>query len=308
MQHEYYIADAFTETPLQGAQIAVFPHADGLDTAQMRRLAAELNLSETVFLSGTDAPDGERAIRVFSTHRELEPAGHALVAVAFVLAHAGELNGTDGESQLHLVRDHQRLELSLSWRDGSPAKARYVSVARPTVDRFVPPRDELASILGVGVREVNSRQPFVPLMVACERPYLVVPLTGYETIRSAAFDYRFWSQSLAPTMLADELLIFSNHSGPERADFHCRLVGPHIAPDEDPPVGAAMPAFAAYLCAHDHIREGTHVFTVSRGTSQQRLSLLDVEMDNLGGEELTVRLGGPAVVVAQGSFWLPAAA
>lgn len=308
MEYHYFIADAFTDTPLQGAQIAVFPCADGLDKAWMQRLATELNLSETVFLSGGNIPATEREIRVFSAHGELDPAGHALIAVAFVLAYAGELEVEDDESRLRLVRDGEHHELFVTWREATPVKARYASVVRPTVDRFVPPRDELARIVGLNVRDTESRRDFVPLMVACEQPYLIVPLVGYEAVRAANFDYRFWSQSLAPTMLAEQLLLFSTKSGPERADFHCRLVGPRIAPDEDPPIGAAMPAFAAYLCAHEQIRKGTYVFTASRGTAATRLSLLDVEMDNVGGEQLTVRLGGPAVVVAQGTFRLPAAA
>ena len=49
MQFKYYIADVFTDKPFNGAQIAVFPCADGLDQAQMQLLARELNLSETAF-------------------------------------------------------------------------------------------------------------------------------------------------------------------------------------------------------------------------------------------------------------------
>ena len=43
MEYEFYTADAFTQRPFQGAQIAVLLAAEGLDSNQMQRIAAELN-------------------------------------------------------------------------------------------------------------------------------------------------------------------------------------------------------------------------------------------------------------------------
>jgi len=61
MQYKYYITDVFTDKPFDGAQIAVFPNADGLDQANMQLLARELNLSETTFVfSPTNGTDGGR--------------------------------------------------------------------------------------------------------------------------------------------------------------------------------------------------------------------------------------------------------
>ncbi|MGZ5060059.1 MAG: PhzF family phenazine biosynthesis protein, partial [Methylobacter sp.] len=48
MKYNYYIADVFTKQIFNGAQIAVFPNAEGLNQQQMQLVARELNLSETV--------------------------------------------------------------------------------------------------------------------------------------------------------------------------------------------------------------------------------------------------------------------
>ena len=45
----YRIVDVFTNQPLEGNPLAVFPDASGLDDATMQKIARELNLSETVF-------------------------------------------------------------------------------------------------------------------------------------------------------------------------------------------------------------------------------------------------------------------
>ena len=44
MNYNYYIADVFTRQIFNGAQIAIFPDAEGLSDEQMRLLARELNL------------------------------------------------------------------------------------------------------------------------------------------------------------------------------------------------------------------------------------------------------------------------
>ena len=65
MSYDYAIADVFTDTPLEGNPVAVFLDAADLDSERMQRTARELNLSETVFITGRDA-DGAVRIRIFT--------------------------------------------------------------------------------------------------------------------------------------------------------------------------------------------------------------------------------------------------
>lgn len=74
---------------------------------------------------------------------------------------------------------------------------------------------------------------------------------------------------------------------------------------EDPPIASAMPAFSAYLCAHDHIKQGAHTFVIDRGSMDKRKSVLNIEMDNKLEETLTIRVGGPAMITAEGTLLAP---
>jgi trans-2,3-dihydro-3-hydroxyanthranilate isomerase len=74
---------------------------------------------------------------------------------------------------------------------------------------------------------------------------------------------------------------------------------------EDPPVGNAMPAFASYLCSFDFMKKGTYTFTVDRGDENNRRSVLNLEMDHKGEYTLTIRVGGAAVMVAEGVMTIP---
>ncbi|MDD5274416.1 MAG: PhzF family phenazine biosynthesis isomerase, partial [Methylovulum sp.] len=78
--YHYYIADVFTRQIFNGAQIAVFPYAEALSRQQMQKVASELNLSETVFVKKHDKRTGRRVMRVFSPQREIDFAGHPIIA------------------------------------------------------------------------------------------------------------------------------------------------------------------------------------------------------------------------------------
>ena len=82
----YVVADVFTDTPLEGNQLAVFTDARDLDELTMQALAKEMALSETVFVLPAQAADADVRIRIFTPAAELPFAGHPTLGSAFVLA------------------------------------------------------------------------------------------------------------------------------------------------------------------------------------------------------------------------------
>ena len=110
---------------------------------------------------------------------------------------------------------------------------------------------------------------------------------------------------MAPACMANEILLFSTQTDVSESNFHARLLGPNIGIHEDPPIASAMPAFSAYLCAHDHIKQGTHTFVIDRGSMDKRKSVLNIEMDNKLEETLTIRFGGPAMITGEGTLLAP---
>ena len=80
----YVVADVFTDTPLQGNQVAVFTDGRDLETETMQALAREMNYSESVFVLPTEA-DADVCIRIFTPAAEIPFAGHPTLGTAFVL-------------------------------------------------------------------------------------------------------------------------------------------------------------------------------------------------------------------------------
>ena len=80
----YVVCDVFTDTPLEGNQLAVFTDARELAEEVLQPLAREMNYSETVFVYPGGA-DAHARIRIFTPAREIPFAGHPTLGTAFVL-------------------------------------------------------------------------------------------------------------------------------------------------------------------------------------------------------------------------------
>src|SRR3954451_23985868 len=80
----YVVADVFTDTPLEGNQLAVFTDARDVDDETMQALAKEMNYSESVFVL-PPKNGGHVRIRIFTPGAELPFAGHPVLGTAFVL-------------------------------------------------------------------------------------------------------------------------------------------------------------------------------------------------------------------------------
>ncbi len=304
MRYKFYTADVFANQIFHGAQIAVFPQAGQLSPQQMQLLAREMNLAETAFVLPADNESVNWRARIFSPHAEIDFSGPALIAIGHVLAETGEIKLRQHHTPVTIEQNIGRLAVNITQEAGKPVLIQFNRTTKPVLDRFVPIEQQLADMLSLRLTDLENKK-FRPLMVYSDHAYLLVPLRSRAAVRAAKFDYQAWAQSSAPASMAREILLLTTQTDSTRANFHVRLVGPDIGIKEDPPVGSAMPAFSAYLCAQAHIKHGTHVLVVERGAPTNRQSVLNVEMDHKGEENLTVRIGGPAVLVAEGTIEVP---
>ncbi|MEQ1527783.1 MAG: PhzF family phenazine biosynthesis protein [Methylococcales bacterium] len=304
MNYNYYIADVFTKQIFSGAQIAVFPRADGLNKKQMQLVARELNLTETVFVFHDSQDSTGRQMRIFSPKAEINFAGHPVIAAAFVLAACGDIVLSGPYTPVSFQQNSALIHANISNDNGKPGFVQFTGKVTPIVDRFAPTDNELATFLDIPETQIDHKK-FSTRLVSCGFPYLIVPVYNYETVRKAKFNFQAWSESIAPQTAAQEILLFSAKTPFADADFNARLVGPNIGIHDDPPVGTAMPAFAAYLCSFEHMQTGTYVFAVDRGEPGTRRSVLNLEMDHKREQTLTIRVGGDAVLVAEGVINIP---
>jgi len=304
MTLNYYITNVFTDQPFAGDQVAVIPFAEQLDNHQMRLIAKEINVDITVFISNPDNQASTRTLKMFSPLAEIEFAGHPIIAAAYTLGLCGDIIFKDGITSLSFIRNIGEIDINVSANNGTPTFVQFSRKVSPVIDRFTPLDLELSQLLSIGTDDIDHKK-YSTRLVSCGFPYLIVPVWKYDAVRNASFNFNAWSQSAAPQTAAQEILLFSPKTPFKDADFNARLLGPNIGSHDDPSVGAAMSAFASYLCSFDFTQEGTHTFAVDRGDANHRRSVIDVEMDYKAESTLNLRIGGKAVLVAEGQISIP---
>src|SRR5256885_1458591 len=109
--HPYYVLDVFTDRPLEGNQLGLFPDGSRFSGEQMQRIARELNVAETVFLLPAEG-DGHARVRIFTPATELPFAGHPVLGAAFAV---GEARGVD---EVRLETGNGTVPISLQRAEG----------------------------------------------------------------------------------------------------------------------------------------------------------------------------------------------
>lgn len=221
MQAPLYIVDAFTDRPFSGNPAAVcLLDAPGSEN-WMRRVAAEMNLSETAFLH--PVVDGWR-LRWFTPLVEVDLCGHATLASAHVLmTRGGEVHG---DQRLRFHTRSGPLEASAS--DRTIALDFPAQPAEPAE----PPATLLAAL-------DPDRSALRPAAAGHNGTDWLIQMSDEEAVRALSPDFRALSAEDARG------IIVTAPAGPEtravepEAEFVSRFFGPAVGVDEDPVTGSA---------------------------------------------------------------------
>ena len=272
----YVVADVFTDTPLEGNQLAVFTDGRGLSSEQMQLLAREINFSETVFVLPPEA-DGDVRIRIFTPVTEVLFAGHPTLGSAFVLG--GPLQKVEirletgaGTVPVELEREGARIVFG---RMRQP-----IPVVRP-YERA----DELLDVLGV-----TSELPVEAYDNGMEHAYVV--LGSRDAVAALEPDFRRL-RTFAPVGI--------NCCAGAGRSWKTRMFAPGDGVDEDPATGSAAGPLSLHLARHGRTGFGDEI-EISQGVELGRPSKLYACSVGTADSVERIEVGGSAVIVARGEF------
>jgi trans-2,3-dihydro-3-hydroxyanthranilate isomerase len=280
VRHHYFIADVFTDTPLEGNQLAVFTDGEQISSELMVSLARELNLAETVFFLSPEK-GGDVRIRIFTPENELPFAGHPVLGSAFVLG-------------LPLQKVVIRLETGAGVvpveleREGARIVFGWMEQPIPPWESFERAGELLAAI---GVE--RSGLPVELYHLGPKHVY--IELDSPEQVATLDPDFR------AIANLTDAGV---NCFSAEGSRWKTRVFVPGAGVPEDAATGSAAGPLAIHLARHGRIRFGEEI-EISQGTELGRPSRLYAVTEGEGDRIDRVRVGGCAVVVARGEFRIP---
>jgi trans-2,3-dihydro-3-hydroxyanthranilate isomerase len=277
----YVVADVFTDTALEGNQLAVFTDARDMDDALMQRLALELKFSETVFVLPAEA-EGHARIRIFTPTIELPFAGHPTLGSAFVLGAPLQLDEIRLETGGGVVP--VRLE-----RDGGRISFGRMTQPIPTIEPY-DAEEELLAALGVE----RSQLPVELYDNGIRHAY--VALESEAAVASLRPD--FGRLARLPAVLG-----INTFAGADLR-WKTRMFAPGDVGVEDPATGSAAGPLALHLARYGRIGFGDEI-EISQGAEIGRPSKLYARVDGSADDIETIEVGGSAVVVARGEFRLP---
>ncbi len=294
----FHTADVFTDRMFGGNQLAVFPHADGLETARMQAIARELNLSETVFVFPPDDPAHTRRLRIFTPGAELPFAGHPTIGTAFVLASIGELPLRSGAASIVFEEGVGPVPVTIRGEEDAPGYCELTAARLPEEGPPAPPLEEIAAAISVRPDEVGTGR-LAPRAVSCGVPYFFIPLRDETVLARVRIDPSAWERTLS-RWWAPAVFPFVETGGRGGVDFRARMFAPGIGIPEDPATGSAAAAMAGYLAGTDGPENGTLSWVIEQGVEMGRPSRLHVTCERSGGRIAAVRVGGTSVMVAEG--------
>jgi len=273
----YVVVDVFTDTALQGNQLAVFTDARGIDAETMQALALEIGFSETTFVLPPES-GGTARVRIFNPDHEMQFAGHPVLGTAWVLAQplqrgVVELETGSGLVPVEIDRDES----------GSLVFGR-MQQPLPTVEPFA---DE-ARLLSV----LDLERSELPVELYDNgATHIVVTLPSKEAVAALTPA----SPEIASFGVTGVNCISGSGTGWKSRTFWPR--------GEDAATGSAAGPIACHVCRHGLVGWGEWI-EITQGVEIRRPSTLFARAHGAGGEIVGVDCGGRAVVVARGEFRL----
>lgn len=304
MRCRFITADVFTNRPLEGNPLAVFPDARGLSDNLMQRIAREFNLSETVFVLPPDDARNTRCLRIFTPKAELPFAGHPTVGAAYVLAALGEIPLTGTETRIVFEEGVGPVPVLIRSEDGRPVFTQLTAAKLPEQGPTPPEAPELAEMLSLDPQDVLTQGEDHPQGFSCGNPFLFIPLRSRDALRRARLQIDVWEEILSGGWTG-KVYLFCREPELSGSHIRARMFSPELGIGEDPATGAAVSAFGGYLGVRAPERDGTLSWIVEQGFEMGRPSLLHLEVDKQGGEITAVRVGGSSVLVSEGTIALP---
>ncbi len=264
MKYEFKIVDVFTNQPMLGNPLAVFPDARGLNDEVMQKIARELNLSETTFVFPSTRKDCVCKIKIFTPATELPFAGHPTLGTCSVLLNKGLLpNASDSfavEENIGAVEIRvERGATQKIWLTTPEIKA------GPSFDG-----KKCAQALGIHQDQLLE---IAPQILNAGNPTLFIALTNREAVDSVRLD------SVGASQIKDGynkpicFMVFAL----TQEGVYSRMFVPDYGIVEDPATGSAAGPLAQYLIQNGLLKKSMgYRFIHEQGVKMGRRSLIHV--------------------------------
>jgi len=288
--YRYRVVDVFTNVPLEGNPLAVFPHAAGLDASTMQKIARELNLAETVFVQQAQRADCVARLRIFTPRREMDFAGHPTLGTAFVLVQQEFV--TSGTRNFRVEENVGAIPVQVDEGD-SPM---FWLTTPPIHDGPTVEKEKAAALLGLAPSDLADSTPQI---LSAGNPTFFIALKDKSAVDKASLENSRLGV-IRSQYHPDPMCVFVFAPTPDGA--YSRMFAPDYGVPEDPATGSSTGPLALYMMRHGLTSsQAGHHFVSEQGARMGRRSLLHVRVQGENGKD-GIDVGGFVTPVIDGEI------
>lgn len=270
--------DAFTNEKFGGNPAGVVLDADELDEATKRKIARELNLSETAFVLSSEK--GSFRMRYFTpTGHEIAFCGHSTVGALYMIAkerrfgvkkigdYTFDVETLCGYLKMEVgINDHEEIHVAYE----APAiKLKKVKVTH----------EEVVKAAGFELHLVDQS---IPVMYEETNKDLFIVIRSLEDLKKVECDPKSFTQfSKQHDIIA--LCALSPEAFEQKNQFHMRCFAPLVGISEDPFTGSVLGGLCAYVDTFGLLSKDSHSFCVEQGHFIERPGVVKVEFSKKRG-------------------------
>lgn len=292
----YAVYDVFTDTAYAGNPLAVVFDTEDLDSDAMQKIAAEFNLSETVFVLPPEEADNTARLRIFMPTGELPFAGHPTVGGTVAIC---ERMG--GDAPRELVLEEKVGQLACRYEPGPVAYAQFDLPVLPEREELMIPADAAAAALGINVSDIGFDAHVVTQWNA-GKAYLCVPVKDVDVLGRVVFNEALWLSNFpgADPLDVDCPYVYCRNDAQDKSKIRARMFAPHHGIPEDPATGSAAASLIGALHLLYGLSDGSVTYEIAQGVEMGRPSRIEIDIECSNGAIASARIGGQVVKVAEG--------
>jgi trans-2,3-dihydro-3-hydroxyanthranilate isomerase len=283
--------DVFTNSPYAaGNQLAVFPHAENLNSDQMQSLANEINYSETTFVSSANDNNADFEIRIFTPKMEVPFAGHPTLGTAFAIDKITDL----WSNKKGFLRLKTKVGvIPVEFKDDVV----WMKQNKPEFLKQYTDKKLIADLVGLLPEDISDALPMEE--VSTGNKILILPIQSLSSIKKAYGNAeklaRFYEETgcLAP-------YLFTKETVEKESRIHSRFFAPHAGILEDPATGSAAGPLTAYLLKHNVFGSEFDLIN-EQGYEMKRPSKIFMR-GTIANDEYGIYIGGCCAYVGKGEF------
>ncbi len=287
--------DAFTKSPFCGNPAGVVTDASSLDNDTMQKIAREMNLSETAFVSPSEVADFK--VQFFTPKFEVDLCGHATIGAFYALYEEKKLD----LSKNTFYQETKAGILPIELTNINDEKVFMMTQPTPKFENIDMEKESIARLIGLNENDLIE---IPPQKVSTGLWWLVFGVKSLEKLMKAKADLKAIEEISGKRNIVG-ITPFCLETMNKSNSYHIRAHAPIAGVAEDPVCGTGNGSVSSYIINNGLIESGENINLLGeQGYEVNRPGCVYVNISKRNNEIKQIKVGGTAVTVLEGKILL----